>query len=60
MLNEAVLTLTVVTILAYCLEFFSRALDDPREPPRLTPRVPIIGHALGFLRGGFDYYMQTK
>lgn len=60
MLNEAVLTLTVVTILAYCLELFSRARDDPREPPRLTSTVPIIGHGLGFLRCGFDYYMQTK
>ncbi|KAL4912844.1 cytochrome P450 [Aspergillus aurantiobrunneus] len=60
MLNEAVLALAVVTVLAYCLECLSRALDDPREPPRLTPRVPIIGHALGFLRRGFDYYMLTN
>lgn len=60
MLNEAAFALAVVTILAYCLEFLSRALDDPREPPRLAPRIPVIGHVLGFLRYGFDYYMLTK
>lgn len=57
MLREASLGLAVVVILAYGIEFLFAHFDDPREPRRLTPTIPIIGHAIGFMRHGFDYYL---
>ena len=60
MLHEVSLVLAGVVILAYGLEFLFRHLDDPREPRRVTPTVPVIGHIVGFLRGGFDYYGTTR
>ena len=57
MLREAALALAVVFILAYGIEFLFTRFDDPREPRRLPPGIPIIGHALGFMRHGFDYYL---
>ncbi|RDL36335.1 Uncharacterized protein BP5553_05687 [Venustampulla echinocandica] len=56
MLREASLGLAGVVIIAYVIEFLVSHLDDPREPRRVPPRIPVIGHILGFLRHGFDYY----
>ncbi|KAF2770172.1 putative P450 monooxygenase [Teratosphaeria nubilosa] len=33
---------------------------DLREPPYLSPRIPIIGHALGILRYGVPYYAKIS
>jgi len=48
--------IAAVVILAYGTDFLFRYLDDPQEPRRITPKVPIIGHFLGVLRYGWDYY----
>ena len=57
MLREASLVLAVVVILAYGIEWLFTYFDDPREPRRLPPTIPIIGHLIGFMRHGFDYYL---
>ncbi|KAL4874714.1 cytochrome P450 [Aspergillus karnatakaensis] len=58
MLREVLLGLAGLFLLAYNLEYFVAQRDDPREPRRLSPSipVPIIGHVLGFFRHGFGYY----
>lgn len=59
-------TLILVTagilILAYGVDFLFGQFDDPREPYRITPKipVPIIGHILGVLRYGFNYYSLLR
>ena len=47
-----------IALLAYGVDFLLRRLDDPREPRRITPKipVPVVGHILGVLRYGFNYY----
>jgi hypothetical protein len=47
-----------IAILAYGIDFLFGQFDDPREPRRITPKVPVpvIGHILGVLRYGFNYY----
>ncbi|KAJ5115091.1 cytochrome P450 [Penicillium alfredii] len=33
---------------------------DPREPPAVSSEIPVIGHLLGMLRYGFEYFgLQT-
>ena len=46
--------------LALVVEWLFRYLDDPREPRRVSPTIPVFGHVLGFLRYGFDYYHITR
>ena len=36
-----------------------RPAIDTREPPLVTPRIPIFGHALGLLRYGVPYYAMA-
>ncbi|KAI5468182.1 cytochrome p450 monooxygenase [Mariannaea sp. PMI_226] len=60
MLREISLVLAGVVILAYSIEFLFIWFDDPREPRRIAPRIPIIGHLIGFLQDGFDYYNFTS
>ncbi|KAK5632008.1 hypothetical protein RRF57_007722 [Xylaria bambusicola] len=35
---------------------FVTLAHDSREPPLIPSRIPIIGHAIGVLRGGSGYY----
>lgn len=56
MLQELLIGLVCIIVLAYSLELLFARLDDPREPRRVSPGVPLIGHVIGFLYNGFDYY----
>ena len=60
MLREASLGLAGVVILAYGIDYLFSRFDDPQEPRRVTPRLPVIGHMLGILRYGFNYYNITR
>jgi hypothetical protein len=56
MLKMSIILLLFVLLLV--LIFLSRLLlteADPREPPILATRIPIIGHLLGFLRHQIFY-----
>lgn len=33
---------------------------NPKEPPLLPQRLPLIGHLLGFLRYGSEYYLKMR
>ncbi|KAI1333956.1 cytochrome P450 [Xylariaceae sp. FL0016] len=58
MYETPAIILAVVAILAYGIDSLFGHFDDPREPRRIAPliRVPVIGHILGVLRYGFNYY----
>ncbi len=48
-------TLAVIGLVLAIVLFFSRLLEikvDPREPPVVHPRIPYIGHIIGFLSSG--------
>ncbi|KAH8660631.1 cytochrome P450 [Xylariales sp. PMI_506] len=60
MLFEAALGLTVVIILAYGVDYIFSRFDDPQEPRRVGSTLPVIGHLIGILRHGFDYYSITS
>ncbi|KAK4185839.1 cytochrome P450 [Podospora australis] len=47
-----------IAVLAYGIDFLYSYFDDPREPRRITPKipVPVVGHVLGLLYYGFNYY----
>lgn len=36
-----------------------RPTIDPREPPLVSPKIPVFGHALGLLRCGVPYYAMV-
>lgn len=42
------------------LERWLRANPDPREPPVLRPRIPFVGHIIGLLTEGANYYKITR
>ncbi|PCH00164.1 Cytochrome P450 [Penicillium occitanis (nom. inval.)] len=49
-----------VAILAATLHYFFGLKLDPREPPLLPQKVPLIGHLIGFLRNGNAYYLDLS
>lgn len=47
--------------MAYLLYLrFLRVKRDPREPPVIPPTIPLIGHIVGLLRYGTEYYAMIK
>ena len=49
------LILGAITALGYILSQHSL---DPREPPEVHSKIPIIGHILGLMRHGMGYFSR--
>ncbi|KAF2462769.1 cytochrome P450 [Lindgomyces ingoldianus] len=62
---EAIVAALVLGLLsaAFLVNFF-RVKLDPREPPVIQPKIPLIGHIIGLMRDGASYFekisAQTK
>ena len=52
----------LVPVLAVYFHYlrFLRVKRDWREPPVIRPTIPLIGHIIGLLRYGTDYYAIIK
>jgi hypothetical protein len=37
-----------------------REASDPREPPQLKPKFPVIGHLLGILQYEAEYFQKLR
>lgn len=58
-LGQWILTALAAVIVAF-LYRFSPARLDPREPPALKAAIPLIGHIIGLLRHGIDYFDRLR
>lgn len=59
--NSTAIWVLAPMVLAYLLYLrFLRAKRDPREPPVISPTIPLIGHIIGLMRYGTDYYAMIK
>ena len=56
--------LVALTALASCLYFLLPLLlgtkQDPKEPPSIPQPIPYIGHLLGIILYGTQYYDQVR
>ncbi|KAK7995168.1 hypothetical protein PG990_013941 [Apiospora arundinis] len=48
----SIVVAAILVILNYC----STLPYDPKQPPCIRPKIPIIGHMVGLLRHGTGYY----
>jgi hypothetical protein len=39
---------------------WTRDVSDPREPPLLKPRFPVIGHLLGIMQHEAEYFQRIR
>ncbi|KAI1866724.1 uncharacterized protein JN550_007577 [Neoarthrinium moseri] len=60
MIHEATYALAGLIFALYAVDFALSCLDDSREPPRLRPKIPLIGHLLGLITNGTTYYSVTS
>jgi hypothetical protein len=60
MIHELVYGFVGLVLLAYTAEYLLSLRDDPREPPRLQSKVPLIGHVLGLINSGPSYHSQLR
>lgn len=50
----------ILSLLGYISYNYLGIQIDPREPPFVAPRIPYIGHAIGLLRYGANYWLQVQ
>ncbi|KAH7130988.1 cytochrome P450 [Dactylonectria macrodidyma] len=60
MLREIAYSFAGLVLLAYAAEWALTLFDDPREPQRIQPHIPLIGHLLGMIQKGMAYYGDTS
>lgn len=60
MILKLIYSVTGLVVLAYMVDFIFSVCDDPREPPRLRPKIPVIGHVIGLMRHGPSYSKITR
>lgn len=60
MIREILYSLVAIVLLGYTIEITSALFNDPREPPRVSPQIPVIGNVVGLLRHGTKYYTTTR
>lgn len=48
--------IAAAVVLLSLLYHFSPPRLDPREPPMLKPGFPLVGHIVGLVRHGVDYF----
>ena len=59
--NSILGVILVSAIVLYCfLVRFRTVSSDPREPPIVPPRIPVIGHVIGLIRNGGAYYTKLR
>lgn len=51
-----VLGLVVILLILALLRWALYPTLDPREPPMLWPKIPLIGHSLSIVSEGGGYY----
>lgn len=49
-------TIAVAVVLLSLLYRFSSPQMDPREPPAVKPVIPLVGHIVGLVRHGVDFF----
>jgi len=50
----------VVVVLGLLIRFIASPRLDPREPPVLKPRIPLVGHIIGLFRHQASYYSMLQ
>ncbi|KAI1800964.1 cytochrome P450 [Daldinia bambusicola] len=60
MLRELLYSSVGLVLFAYALDYAFSFADDAREPKRLSPKIPLIGHVLGMVKYGSSYFMRTS
>ncbi|KAH7014196.1 cytochrome P450 [Microdochium trichocladiopsis] len=50
----------IAVVLALLVHRLSTPRLDPREPPLLKPTIPLVGHIIGLIRNGVDFFVTLQ
>lgn len=60
MFQEIIYATVAFILVAYVADFLLSLGDDPREPPRLHSKFPLLGHAFGFITRNRAYLTDAR
>ena len=58
--SNIVVALGIIGVLLLVFEHYFTVQKDAYEPPYLHPKIPVIGHLIGLIRQGADYYSHLE
>jgi hypothetical protein len=58
--NFYILAIAWFIMVAMLSWLWVREASDPREPPQLKPKFPVIGHLLGILQYEAEYFQKLR
>jgi hypothetical protein len=59
-MDHIILIIVLAAVPLVALFYLQMKKHDSKEPPLISPRVPIIGHAIGIIRHGVPYYTKHR
>lgn len=54
------LAIAICVAIPYAVARFLEARLDPKEPPTLPQKFPVIGHVIGMIQKKARYYVQLR
>lgn len=57
---SAPVILAVLLVVTVALQRLLRVDHDPREPPLVPTKIPLLGHVIGLYRFGKQYYQKLE
>ena len=58
--TNVLLAIAAIASSIFLLERFLGTKPVANEPPFISPKIPLIGHAVGLLRNKYDYYIGLR
>lgn len=59
-LGIAVIAIGGVAVLLFLAQYYTLAQRDPKEPPFIAPRIPLIGHLISQFTEGSKFFRRLK
>ncbi|KAL2129230.1 hypothetical protein VTI74DRAFT_8059 [Chaetomium olivicolor] len=59
-LTASTVTISIAFVLAYLILHALSPAIDPREPPLVKARIPLVGHIIGFMRYQAQYHINLQ
>lgn len=57
---SAPVVLALLAVVVVALQRLLRVDHDPREPPLVPTKIPLLGHVIGLYRFGKQYYQKLE
>lgn len=60
MMEAVWISLAIIAASYWLFDRFLALKQDPREPPLILPKIPLVGHLISLVMRKNDYYVELR